>query len=94
MGATFVFILVLFLYFIPTIAGYDKKNVGAIFALNLFLGWTLIGWVVALVWACTNDDKPAQAVVSDPLDRIKKLRELLNQGQLTKKIMIGKNERF
>ena len=25
------------------------------FALNLFLGWTLLGWVVALVWARTKD---------------------------------------
>jgi len=23
--------------------------------LNLFLGWTLIGWIVALVWASTVD---------------------------------------
>ena len=26
----------------------------AIFFLNLFLGWTLIGWVVALAWACSG----------------------------------------
>jgi hypothetical protein len=34
------------------IAFYKKRiNTGAIFALNLFLGWSLIGWVIALVWA-------------------------------------------
>ena len=27
---------------------------GAIFVLNLLLGWTLFGWVAALVWACMN----------------------------------------
>jgi len=48
-------ILAVFLYFIPSIVGKDKNNAGAIFALNLFLGWTLIGWVVALVWALTKD---------------------------------------
>jgi Superinfection immunity protein len=26
----------------------------AIFALNLLLGWTFLGWVAALVWALTN----------------------------------------
>lgn len=38
-------------YFIPTIsaATQDHRNVTAIFVLNLFLGWMLIGWVVALV---------------------------------------------
>jgi hypothetical protein len=45
------------LYFLPTIiaAICKHRNSGAIFVLNLFLGWTFLGWVVALVWACTND---------------------------------------
>ena len=42
-------------YFIPTLVGAKKRNVSAIFVLNLFLGWTVVGWVVALVWACTKD---------------------------------------
>ena len=38
-------------------------NQGAIFALNLLLGWTLSGWVAAFVWACTNagpKEKPSR----------------------------------
>jgi hypothetical protein len=27
----------------------------AIGVLNFFLGWTLLGWIGALVWACTAD---------------------------------------
>ncbi len=39
------------IYFLPTIIAVNRKktNAGAIFALNLFLGWALVGWVVALV---------------------------------------------
>ena len=46
-------IIILILYFLPTMcASYVKnKNTTSIFILNLFLGWTLIGWVVSLVWA-------------------------------------------
>lgn len=40
-------------YFIPAIVGRKKANFTAIFVLNFFLGWTLLGWVIALVWACT-----------------------------------------
>jgi hypothetical protein len=47
-----------FFYFLPTIVGWSKQNSTAIFVLNLFLGWTVIGWVVALVWACTRDPQP------------------------------------
>ena len=45
------------LYFLPTfVAAINKKrNSYAILLLNLLLGWTLIGWVVALVWAACKD---------------------------------------
>jgi hypothetical protein len=40
-------------YFFPTLVARASHhhNVGAIFVLNLFLGWTFLGWVIALVWA-------------------------------------------
>lgn len=62
-------LLVLFLilcvpYFIPTIVAYSrqKTNRNAILAVNVLLGWTFVGWVVALVWALKTDlvDRPAQ----------------------------------
>ncbi len=43
----------IFLYFLPAIIGRDKRDAAGIFLLNLFLGWTVIGWVIALIWACT-----------------------------------------
>lgn len=45
------------LYFMPAFSAHlnDKKNTAAIFLLNLLLGWTFIGWVVAFVWAVMKD---------------------------------------
>ena len=51
-------LMVLVIYFSPTIIGANKANKAAIFTLNLFLGWTFIGWVVALVWALMKDNPP------------------------------------
>jgi hypothetical protein len=51
----FIFIIAVVLYFLPSFVGYSKRNAGAIFVLNFFLGWTFIGWVAALVWAMTED---------------------------------------
>ena len=45
----------LWLYFVPSIVGRHKANATAILVLNIFLGWTFVGWVVALVWAFTKD---------------------------------------
>jgi len=45
------------MYFLPSIIAFarNKRDLLVIFLLNLFLGITVIGWVVALVWAAKND---------------------------------------
>ncbi len=55
------------IYFVPAILGQKKKNNVAIFALNLLLGWTVVGWVAALVWALTKEQAPAVVVASQQL---------------------------
>jgi hypothetical protein len=49
-------IFLLAVYFLPSIIGRNKRNATAICMLNLLLGWTVIGWVVALVWALTYEE--------------------------------------
>jgi hypothetical protein len=41
------------LYLLPSFEAWkrDHANLTGIALVNVFLGWTLIGWVVALVWA-------------------------------------------
>jgi len=56
MGELLLIVFGVVIYFIPSFWAMDKRNSGAIFALNLFLGWTFIGWVGALIWAIM--DKP------------------------------------
>ena len=49
-------------YMIPTwIAMFrGHRNHLAIFALNLLLGWSVLGWVAALVWALMADQRPVR----------------------------------
>ena len=49
------------IYFAPWIVAGMRgaRNQAGIVVLNIFLGWTLIGWVGALVWAVID---PAQEV--------------------------------
>src|SRR3954468_16516921 len=57
----FALLVVGFVYFLPSIVGRSRgvTNLGSVFVLNLFLGWTLIGWVVALAMAArTVQPKP------------------------------------
>lgn len=53
-----VVIVLAVVYFTPSIIAYTRKhrNFGALLALNVFLGWTLLGWVGALVWALLRQE--------------------------------------
>lgn len=54
-GAAVLIVLLLPIYFLPAILGRKKRDWAAIFVLNLFLGWTFLGWVLTLVWALKHD---------------------------------------
>jgi hypothetical protein len=38
-----------------------------ILTLNLLLGWTFIGWIIALVWAVTKPQPPQQVIINQTL---------------------------
>ncbi len=62
-GGAAVAVLVLFLlalYFLPTVVALLRKapDRGTVIVLNLFLGWTLVGWVSALAIASRSRVEP------------------------------------
>ena len=60
--------LFVILYLLPAfVAGArGHQNTGAILALNLLLGWTMIGWIVALVWSLTVVPQSSVSELSGP----------------------------
>lgn len=55
------------MYFYPTFKAYRNRqqNFQAICLTNLLLGWTIIGWIVALVWAVTESGRlPLEPVIT------------------------------
>jgi hypothetical protein len=65
-GASFL-LIGLFLYFLPWVLACLRglKTAFPIFILNLFLGWTLLGWVVALTMACWPQEKNVQTLAAE-----------------------------
>ncbi|MDB5801774.1 MAG: hypothetical protein JWL63_2713 [Rhodocyclales bacterium] len=49
----FVLMLCSIIYFLPSMLAKQKGHVsgGSVFLLNLLLGWTVLGWFGALIWA-------------------------------------------
>lgn len=48
-------------YMLPTIIAQHRAspNRGAITALNILLGWSVIGWIVAFVWSLAGERQKA-----------------------------------
>ncbi len=80
MDAEFLSLLlgIIVLYFLPTIIATTRKhsNAVSIFVLNLFLGWTFLGWVIALIWSFATDTKD---VVINALQECKEVERLIKR---------------
>ena len=80
--------LAVIVYFLPLIIASQRKHPSAIAiaALNLLAGWTLLGWLFALVWSLSaivaspplNERNPESSV-----NGLYKLAELKEKGLLT-----------
>lgn len=63
-----VFVLAIFVYFLPIVVAVNRHtmNAGAVGVVNVLLGWTVIGWIVALAMAAggsTEEQVKARATV-------------------------------
>jgi len=78
LGLAFLFCLIV-LYFIPTaVAQYRKSvNMTTVVLVNIFLGWTVIGWIVALIIAFAGDS-------GAQVQRHKELIDALNKNNQNK----------
>jgi hypothetical protein len=45
----------------------NHRSRGSILIVNIFLGWTFIGWVVALAWACGGNTETNAVLVKTSL---------------------------
>ena len=81
----FLWFIAVLLYLIPSFVGWNKKNINSIFTLNILLGWTFIGWVVALVWAVSKDNEQLVTTSNnnEKLTQLIELKKLLEEGYIT-----------
>lgn len=92
----FVMLVMIFaLYFTPSIIATARKHqnrIGVIL-LNLLLGWTIIGWIVALIWSVSANTRSGarsdevfilnSSSPDDPYQSLEKLASLKDRGHIT-----------
>ncbi|MCY1556940.1 Superinfection immunity protein [compost metagenome] len=69
------------IYFAPMFVAFARshRNAMGVSLVNIFLGWSLIGWVAAMVWACLNSNPVAE----DRFGQLGKLAKLRDDGSIT-----------
>jgi hypothetical protein len=57
-------------YLLPSIIAKHRSHLNfiPILLLNLFLGWSVIGWIAALIWSMTKNTEELQYKSGTPID--------------------------
>jgi len=66
--AVMSFLLFLFvMYWLPTLIAIVRGTPSAlgVAMLNFFLGWTVVGWIMALIWALAANTNPHVIVIEN-----------------------------
>lgn len=66
LAAILVLLFVLAIYLIPTIIAFVRGHASkwGIGVLNIVLGWSLVFWVVALIWSLSNKGQSQTTIVN------------------------------
>ena len=82
--------LIIVLYFLPALVAEKRKHPSknSITVVNIFLGWTLLGWVFSLAWALNNP----LIVINETTTAHQNLKDLEKLAELRDKKIITEKE--
>ncbi len=75
LGGLMILAFVFGMYLLPALIASHRKHrqIGPIWIVNIFLGWTMLGWIGCLAWALSTPSAPQVIYVErapSGLDRI------------------------
>ncbi|MFY0676059.1 MAG: superinfection immunity protein [Neptuniibacter sp.] len=72
-------------YLLPSVIAVNRQHVShkAIVALNILLGWSMLGWITAFIWACNSSSSQKHKQGWAVANEIEKLKELRDNGALS-----------
>lgn len=81
-------VLYTYVYFLPYLIANKKahRQTRAIYVLNIFAGWTVLAWLIALIWAFVESGEKTviqQAPPASTADELMKYKSLLDAGAIT-----------
>ena len=62
-------VVMLFVYFIPTIMSWNKKNSKYLFVFNLLTAWTVLCWFISFAWALQINRQHGRILAEEKKDK-------------------------
>lgn len=89
-------LFILLLYFLPTIIGLGRKHkrVISIFFMNLLFGWTLIGFILILIWSLSSEKEPYTINIINEVsgnrneEKIRQLKQLRDSNVINEEVYL------
>lgn len=88
-------IVSLIVYFFPFLLSIITRNrTAAVFVMNLFLGWTFIGWILALIWSISPNRNQQSIIVNNLVETDRNIpdnnsKPNRNNQQITDNLSLG-----
>ena len=90
-------LVIVSIYMLPSIIAIIRRNrITKVILFNFFLGWTIVLWILPLVWACKKNCVKTSAMKEgiSPTDEIMKYKELLDAGAINEEEYAEKKKFF
>ena len=88
-----IIVIILCIYFLPTFVAFSRHHQfkWIIFLINLFTGFTFVGWIGALIWSLIDTDQSTKVYIQPPrtipnfsiASEIEKLTILRDNGDIS-----------
>ncbi|KUJ59773.1 hypothetical protein AR687_21445 [Flavobacteriaceae bacterium CRH] len=86
-GKVMAGLVILVVYFIPTIISWKKRNNKYLLVLNVLGAWTVFGWFICFVWALNINRQHAKIVLEEKR-KMKEEKKKIKEAKKAEKVRI------
>lgn len=90
-GKVMAGMVILVVYFIPTIISWKKRNNKYLLILNVLSAWTVFGWFICFVWALSINRQHG-VIIAEEKRKMKEEKKKIKEAKKAEKLKIDNTD--